>query len=101
MGRHEPKGWHTEDIKAALRKQHRSLQALSRSWGFHPHAVASALCKGSYWPTLEKRIAEELGQHPHTLWPDRWTPDGHPKSVAERNITPPASIAHRAKAKAA
>jgi Ner family transcriptional regulator len=101
MGRHQPQGWHREDIKAALRKRHGSLEKLSTSWGYHKSTVAVALNPGSYIPTVERRIAAELGQHPHTLWPDRWTPDGTPKSVAERNITPPAPAAHRPKDKAA
>lgn len=101
MGRHQPKDWHREDIKAALRKRHGSLEKLSTSWGYHKSTVAVALKTGSYIPTVERRIAEELGQHPHTLWPDRWHPEGHPKSVAERNITAPEPVAHRPKAKAA
>lgn len=101
MGRNEPKGLHREDIKAALRKRHGSLERLSISWGYHKSTVGVALNPGSYIPTVELRIAEELGHPPHTLWPDRWTPEGTPKSVAERNITPATAAAHRPKAKAA
>jgi Ner family transcriptional regulator len=96
-----PQSWHHEDIKAALRKKHRSLEALSRSWGYHANAIAVALNAGSYWPKLEARIADELGVQPHTLWPNRWNADGTPRPVAERNITTPAPIAHRQKQQAA
>ena len=95
------RSWHREDIKAALRKKHRTLCSLARAWGLHPHAISVALGTGSYWPRVEALIAEELGEKPHSIWPDRWNPDGTPKTTAERNITPPAPIAQRPKQKAA
>lgn len=94
-------GMHREDIKAALRKKHRTLERLSRSWGLHPNAASVALSPGSYWPRVEQLIAKELGEAPHTIWPHLWNPDGTPKTVAERNITPPAPTAHRQKNQAA
>jgi Ner family transcriptional regulator len=101
MGRDEPKGWHREDIKAALRKKHGSLERLSVSWGYHKSTVAVALNPGSSIPTVERRIAEELGHPPHTLWPDRWTPEGTPRPIAERNLSAAAPPAHRPNQKAA
>ena len=95
MERHDQPGWHREDIKAALRKRHGSLERLSRAWGYHKSTVAVALNPGSYIPTVERRIAEEMGEHPHALWPNRWTPEGHPRSVAERNLSPSDAPAHR------
>jgi Ner family transcriptional regulator len=96
-----PMGWHQEDIKAALRKRYGSLTALSTSWGLHKATVAVALNPGSYIPTVERRIAEALDQHPHTLWPDRWTPEGTPRSAAERNLSPAVPGAHRPNRRAA
>jgi len=102
MGREKsPKGWHTEDIKSALRKKHGSLKSLALSWGKHQATISVALYGGSYMPAIEERIAKELGEHPHTIWPDRWHPDGSPKSVAERNIRPVSQPSHRSNAKAA
>lgn len=96
-----PEGLHREDIKAALRKKHRSLEALSRSWGLHSNACSVALSPGSYWPRVEALIAKELGQEPHAIWPQLWNADGTPKTMAERNITPVEPPAHRQKQQAA
>jgi Ner family transcriptional regulator len=101
MGRNTPEGWHREDIKAALRKKHGSLERLSSGWGYHKSTVAIALHPGSSIPTVERRIAEELGVTPHTLWPDRWTPEGNPRPVAERNLSASDGAAHRPNQKAA
>lgn len=101
MGREQPKGWHREDIKAALRKQHGSLERLSTRWGYHKSAVGIAISGSAYFPTVELRIAEELKLSPHTLWPDRWTPEGVPLSRAERNLSRPRLDAHRPNARAA
>lgn len=96
MAGQQPQGWHREDIKGALRKKHRSLEALSKAWGYHPSAISVALNPGSCWPGLEARIAEELGATPHILWPDRWNPDGtrRPPSIATDD-SPPAKSLHR------
>lgn len=96
MAEQRPQEWHHEDIKGALRKKHRTLEALAKAWGYHPSAVRVALNPGSRWPGLEARIAEELGVAPHILWPDRWNPDGTPKprSIA-KNDSPAARPLHR------
>jgi Ner family transcriptional regulator len=101
MGNTKPGGWHTEDIKAALRKKHGALTTLSRTWGLHPHSISTCLVPGSYWPTLEARIADELGVTPHTLWPDRWRQDGTYLTETERNLTPVVPPAHRPNRKVA
>lgn len=102
MAEQQPQGWHREDIKGALRKKHRSLEALSKAWGYHPSAISVALNPGSCWPGLEARIAKELGTTPHALWPDRWTPDGtrRPPSIAADD-SPTRRPAHRQIGKAA
>ncbi|MCA3519357.1 MAG: helix-turn-helix domain-containing protein [Rhodobacter sp.] len=71
------KGWHREDIKGALRKKHGPLYKLSSSWGYHPSTVTIALGTPGI-ATVERRIAADLGVPPHTLWPDRWSPEGRP-----------------------
>lgn len=95
MERQKPKGWHREDIKAALRKQHGSLEHLSTRWGYHKSTVAIAIAGKSYLPEVERRIARELKQLEHTLWPDRWTPEGTPRSRADRKLSPPRLDTHR------
>lgn len=101
MRRVSPKGWHREHIKAALRERFGSLEHLSRTWGYHPSAISAALCPGTRLRSVERRIAEALAEAPHTLWPDRWTPEGEPVTAAERKPSPIDAGLHRPKAKAA
>jgi Ner family transcriptional regulator len=71
-------GWHVEDIKAELRKRLGSLTALSEAWGYHPSAISNAIAR-PYSSRIEQRVATALSLPPHILWPDRWTPEGHPR----------------------
>lgn len=75
----KPKGWHREDIKAELRKRFGSVTVLSLQWGYSRAAISHALMGGHRRSAkVERRIADALGLHPHTLWPDRWSPEGEP-----------------------
>lgn len=101
MGRDAPKGWHRERIKAELRERYGTLTRLCRQWGLHPSAISVALMPNGRLRTVERRIAEALNLQPHTLWPDRWHPDGTPVPPAERKASPARAAAHRPNAKAA
>lgn len=75
----KPKGWHTEDVKAELRKRFGSVTHLSIRWGYSRGAISAALRGGTRRSSkIEQRIADALGLPPHTLWPDRWSPAGSP-----------------------
>ena len=80
----KPTGWHSEDIKAALRKQFGGLAGLSESWGLHRSAITNTLRRPFNSIRIERRIAAALNMPPHELWPDRWRPDGAPlpRSIA-------------------
>lgn len=101
--RGRPQGWHREDIKAELRKRLGPITVLSRAWGYSQAGITNTLLRPDYSPAIEQRIADALGQPPHALWPDRWTPEGvaRPRSI---NATHP-SVAiprpHRQKSEAA
>jgi len=69
-----PKGWHLEDIKAAVRKTGISLEELSIANNLHPKACALALHRSS--PIAELVIAEYLGVSPRQIWPQRFEADG-------------------------
>lgn len=101
MGRISPKGWHRERIKAALRERYGSLEHLSRTWGYHPATISAALCPGTRLRAVEQRIADALEVTPHTLWPDRWTPEGERLSSAGKKPSPIDAGLHRPNAKAA
>ena len=88
------KGWHLEQIKAQLRERYGSLASLSRSWGYNRAAISVALAGLNRSTRLELRIAEALQQHPHTLWPDRWSPEGT-AVFSGRKHTRPGHPTHR------
>lgn len=72
------KGWHREDIKAALRKKYGSLASLSKEWGLASASISNTLKRAVHSVPTERRIAQALGVQPHALWPDRWSPEGSP-----------------------
>ena len=78
------KGWHPEDVKAALRKRYGSITALSVSWGFNPAAISAAFIPGRRSSPVERRIAAALDVSPFVIWPDRWSPDGKPLPRARK-----------------
>lgn len=71
-----PKGWHSEDIKAAIRKCGVTLTELGRRHGYSERAVSVALRQR--WPAVEAIIAAFIGVEPQVLWPDRYDPEGRP-----------------------
>lgn len=76
-----PKGWHREDIKAAIRKRGTTLERLSEDNGLDKRACSLALLRPSFG--AETVIAGFLGVSPKDLWPHRYHADGtyrHPKS---------------------
>lgn len=77
----KPKGWHKEDIKAAIRKRGISLEQLSEANGLDKRMCSLALIRPHF--VAELVIAEFLGVSPRQLWPQRYDSDGtykHPKS---------------------
>ncbi len=75
------KGWHREDVKAAIRKRGISLEQLSEANGLDKRACSLALLRPHF--AAELVIAEFLGVSPRQIWPHRYDSDGtykHPKS---------------------
>ena len=68
------KGWHKEDIKAAIRKRGQTLSGLSIAYNLPEATVRNALAR----PLLsgEQVISAFLGVPLHKLWPERWTSNG-------------------------
>ncbi|MDA0262128.1 MAG: helix-turn-helix transcriptional regulator [Proteobacteria bacterium] len=85
------KGWHHEDIKAAIRKRGITLNELSLAAGLNEcvarHALRRPLISG------ERAIANFLGVPAQELWPHRYNPDGSRR----RRITEPTTNLARAK----
>ncbi len=69
------RGWHPEDLKAAIRKTGITLSKLSLDKGFSESTVRQAILF-TFCPAGERVIAEHLQIHPHELWPDRYDEDG-------------------------
>jgi len=71
------KGWHPEDVKAAVRKSGQTLTSLSLSHGFSDAYLRNALRRPLY--EGEQIIARFLGVDPYLIWPDRYHEDGTSK----------------------
>ncbi len=102
MAAEAPIGWHSEDIKAALRKARGPITRLSQEWGYHRCAITKAISQSTYSTILEKRIARALNVSPFALWPDRWFRNGKPRPRADlRKSTGSRPLPHRQKRGAA
>ena len=95
-------GWHTEDIKAEIRKKFGSVSNLCANWGLHPSAISNTIRRPFNSMRVERRIGDALGVPLHEIWPDRWKPDGTPlpRSIG-MNPNGPYSVAERQKKAAA
>jgi Ner family transcriptional regulator len=68
------KGWHPEDIGAAVRKKGTTLSKLATDNGRHESLCRAALRRPS--PIGEKIISAFLNVPPQQLWPDRYSIGG-------------------------
>lgn len=96
----QPKGWHPERIVAELRMRFGNITDLSVSWGYHRSMVSRVIRDPQASARGERRIADAIGVTPHTLWPDRWTPEGAPLPRSPQTAPGPASR-HRQNERAA
>jgi Ner family transcriptional regulator len=64
------KGWHREQIKAAIRMRGLTLEQLAFQHGYQGSAVQDALRRP--WPRVERIIGQFLGIEPAVLWPGRY-----------------------------
>jgi lambda repressor-like predicted transcriptional regulator len=62
---------HPEDIKAAIRKQFKSIAAFERDCGLPARSVKDVL-KGKSRPVIARAIADHLGLTVHALFPKRF-----------------------------
>ncbi|MFM9851618.1 MAG: transcriptional regulator [Sphingomonadaceae bacterium] len=62
---------HPEDIKAALRKRHKSVAAFERKQGLPNRSVKDVLI-GKSRPRIALAIADDLGIPVHELFPTRF-----------------------------
>ncbi len=62
---------HVEDIKAAIRKKHKSIAAFERQLGLPSRSVKDVL-QGKSRPVIARAIANELGVTVHELFPNRF-----------------------------
>ncbi len=67
----QPRDWHVEDIKAALRKRGVTLTRIAKGLGVTPHAVSLCL-RYRISRRLEDAIAAELNITPQDIWPSRF-----------------------------
>lgn len=70
----QPRGWHPEDIKAAIRKRGTTLSKLALDNGLSESACRAALIRPQLGP--DRVISKFLGVALHVLWPDRYDEEG-------------------------
>jgi Ner family transcriptional regulator len=73
------RGWHAEDIKAAVRKKGCSLKALALSNDLSESACRASLCRPQ--PAADKVISDFLGVPLCRLWPDRYDRNGRRRTT--------------------
>lgn len=66
--------WHKEDIKAAVRKQGKTLTRLALDAGLAESTCRNALYRPT--PSGNRAIAAFLGLSVHDLWPQWYAADG-------------------------
>lgn len=71
------KGWHKQDIIAAVRKRGMSLRALSLKSGFAQDTLNKALTQR--FPNAHQVIAEFVGVERQVLWPQWYQTSGSPR----------------------
>lgn len=70
----QPKGWHPQDIKAAVWKRGTTLSKLAKDNGLSESACRASL--GRPQPEADRVISKFLGVSLHVLWPDRYDEEG-------------------------
>lgn len=82
MARWSGRGWHPEDIKAAVRKRGKTLSRLATEAGLDPSATRVVWTRPLH--SAEQAIASFLCVPAQELWPDRYDPDGTPRHPRAR-----------------
>lgn len=72
----QPRDWHREDIKAAIRKTGVSIDGLCALHRIDPSAINKTFRRP--WPRVEAIIARHLQVRPQDIWPSRYDEAGNP-----------------------
>lgn len=72
-----------EDIKAAIRKNGRTMASLALASGVHKQTLSLAL-RARVSSKSELVIADFLGMHPMDIWPSRYDRDGKRLTMVAR-----------------
>lgn len=73
----DKKGWHRQDIIAAVRKRGTTLRRLAIQHGFSDATLLKSLDRR--WPNAHAVIARYLGLSRHDIWPHWYGSDGSPR----------------------
>jgi len=69
-------GWHRADIKCQLEKRGYTLRKVGLDAGYCPRAAQKVF--GTWWPRIERLIADTLEVEPWEIWPERYNDFGQP-----------------------
>jgi len=76
-------GWHSEDVKAAVRKRGHTLVSLARKNRLSDSYLRNTLMRPLY--RGEQIIARFVGVPAELIWPERYHADGTPKNRKRRH----------------
>ena len=75
----QTRGWHPQDIKAAIYKRGSTLKAVAEAERLSESVCRAALLRPQ--PAGEAAISKFLGVSLHELWPDRYDSDGRQRTT--------------------
>jgi Ner family transcriptional regulator len=81
------RGWHPEQIKAALKMRGHDFSSIGRRIGYAQPGTPNKVL-WQRWPWMERIVADLLGVHPAELWPERYRLDGSPVARGARKAYP-------------
>lgn len=77
------KGWHPQDIMAAIRKRGSNLRQLGLGHGFTSTTMHACLTRR--WPNAHLVIAQFLGVTRHEIWPQWYDRQDRPRFRTRRD----------------
>ena len=83
--------WHPAKIKAEVEQVGWSLRQLGFHHGYTGDSSLSEVFRRP-WPTVEKIIADTIGQRPEVIWPTRYDSKGKPNRLRGRAPRRPSHI---------
>ncbi len=76
-------GWHRADIKCQLEKRGYTLRKVGEDADYCARAAQKVF--GTWWPRMERVVADALEVEPWEIWPERYNDYGQPVQPGNPN----------------